>query len=445
MNSFLKQDRLSSWGGVEHKPHYVARPLWRDEAAGLVASQLRMGRPLLATGLRRSYGDSCLNSGGALLDMTSLDRIMSFDPETKLLRAEAGASFDLILRLLVQRGFFLPVVPGTRFVTLGGAIANDVHGKNHHRNGTFGRWVKRLMLLRSDGREIELTPDDPTGLFQATIGGLGLTGIILWAEIETVPIGSSWIAAETIPFESIGEFFRLAQVSEAGHEHSVAWIDCVARGEALGRGIFIRGNHAPSGPRDAGLKAPWATVPFDLPGTLLSRHTVGAFNALYFQHKKRRAGSSIMPVPAFFHPLDGIGRWNRIYGRRGMYQYQSVIPPAQQEDVTTEMLRAISRSGQASFLAVLKTLGPQPSPGFLSFPREGTTLALDFPNRGETTLQLMAQLDEIVLKAGGRLYPAKDGRMPARMFKAGYPEWERFAPHIDPALRSDFLARVTAT
>ncbi|WP_421693227.1 FAD-binding oxidoreductase [Aestuariivirga sp.] len=420
-------------------------PLWRDETTGLVSSQARLGRPLLATGFRRSYGDSCLNTGGALLDMTSLARIMAFDPSTRLLRAEAGASFDLMLQLIVPRGFFLPVVPGTRFVTLGGAIANDVHGKNHHRNGTLGRWVKRLMLLRSDGQEIELTPDDPTGLFQATIGGLGLTGIILWAEIETIPIASSLIEVETIPFEGIGEFFRLAKDSETGYEHNVAWIDCVAGGKNLGRGIFTRGNHAPSGPRDVTARAPKASVPCKLPGYVLNQHTMGAFNSLYFNVRKHRAGPDTVSMLSFFHPLDGVGHWNRIYGPRGMYQYQSIIPPASQEEATCEMLKTISASGQASFLAVLKTLGRLPSPGLLSFPREGTTLALDFPNRGETTLRLMARLDEIVLKAGGRLYPAKDGRMPARMFKAGYPDWDRFAPHIDPGVRSDFLARVTAT
>lgn len=443
MSPFQQQDRISSWGGVRWEPHLVARPQWPDEVAGLATAQAAAGRSLLGTGLRRSYGDSCLNSAGALLDMTALDRVISFNPATRLLRAEAGASFAALLQLLVPRGFTLPVLPGTRFITLGGAIANDVHGKNHHRNGTFGRWVRRLKLLRSDGCDVELGPDDPSGLFHATLGGLGLTGIILWAEIEVTPLSSGLIDAEIIPFESVEEFFRLARESDASHEHHVAWIDCFASGEHLGRGIFTRGNHAKAGPREAGLDAPKAAIPFHLPGLLLNRHSMRSFNALYFHQQCRGAGPRSMTLSAFFHPLDGLAQWNRIYGRRGLYQYQSVIPPKSQTEATREMLKDISRSGQASFLAVLKTFGAIASPGLLSFPREGTTLALDFPNRGDVTLRLMARLDDIVREAKGRLYPAKDGRMPARMFHAGYPAAEDFARHIDPALGSDFWARVS--
>jgi FAD/FMN-containing dehydrogenase len=438
----MPSDDILSWGRVLRARHAVARPRWRDELPGLIKEGTDAGGKLLGIGLRRSYGDSGLNPDGVVVDMTSLDRVIAFDPETRLLRAEAGMSLDAVLWLMVPRGFFLPVTPGTRFVTLGGAVANDVHGKNHHHTGTFGGWVRRLGLLRSDGREIELGPADDTGVFAATVGGLGLTGLIAWVEIEMVPIASAMMEVETTPFGGLDEFFSLAAESDAAFDYTVAWVDCVASGDALGRGIFSRARHAASGSLATPPFRGRSSLPIDLPGFVLNPATVKAFNALYCMNGRRKAGRATVPYDPFFYPLDAIGAWNRMYGRRGLYQYQSVVPPPAAHDATEAMLQAIAASGEGSFLAVLKTFGDKPSPGMLSFPHPGTTLALDFPNRGASTLALLDRLDTIVRDAGGRLYPAKDGRISAGMFRAGYPNWSDFARYVDPGFSSHFWRRV---
>lgn len=440
--TFHVTNAVRSWGGVLQTTHRVASPTWIDEMPSVLANARNAGMSLLAVGLRRSYGDSGLNPAGSLIDMTGLDRIVSFDPSSRILEAEAGVSFSTILRLILPHGLFMPVTPGTRFVTLGGAIANDVHGKNHHGHGSLGRWVRRIQLLRTDGTETTLTPADPTGLFSATIGGMGLTGIITRAEIELMPVASTLMDSETVPFGNLADFFAVARDSEAGFAYTVAWIDCFARGAELGRGHFVRGNHSAQGFGMPRLGEPRLRIPFAFPDVVLNRNSVGAFNALYHRLKGKQRRAKV-PLAPFFFPLDGVANWNLIYGRRGLYQFQSVVPVAAQEDATRDMLAAISASGQGSFLAVLKTFGSLASPGLLSFPRQGTTLALDFPNQGEVTLKLMSQLDDIVLAAGGRLYPAKDGRMPAHMFKAGYANWEDFARHVDPGMGSSFWSRVT--
>lgn len=440
---FVPSDDLVSWGRVLRARHEVARPQWRDELPALLDEGTEAGRKLLAIGLRRSYGDSGLNPDGAIIDMIRLDRAIAFDPETRLLRAEAGVSLDALLGMLVPRGFFLPVTPGTRFATLGGAVANDVHGKNHHRAGTLGRWVRRLGVMRSDGGTVELGRDDNNGLFAATIGGLGLTGLIAWVEIEVIPIASAMMEVETIPLAALDEFFPLAAESDGAFDYTVAWIDCLARGDALGRGLFSRARHSASGPLVPRKKRSGLSLPFDLPGFVLNGVTVSVFNELYYRNGRRKAGRASVPYEPFFYPLDRIGRWNQLYGRRGFYQYQSVVPPEAARDATRAMLEAISAAGEGSFLAVLKTFGDRPSPGMLSFPRPGTTLALDFANRGASTLKLMDRLDAIVREAGGRLYPAKDGRISAAMFRAGYPDWEDFARHVDPSFSSAFWRRVS--
>lgn len=442
MTSFLDRSDILPWGRIPRLQMRVAQPSFRDELAGLVEIGSHGPHGVLATGLRRSYGDSCLNGDGAVIDMLGLDRFISFNRTTGRLVAEAGVSLADILRLVVPAGYFLPVTPGTKFVTLGGAVANDVHGKNHHRAGTFGRWVRSLNLLRSDGVERTVDADDPTGLFAATIGGLGLTGIITRVEIELVPITSSNMDVQTIPFTNLAEFFRIAAESELSHEYTVAWIDCLAEGPTLGRGIFTRARHSSNGPLLAGHQV-GPGVPFDAPGFLLNRLTLSAFNEIYY----RAAGRPREQITAFapyFYPLDAIGNWNRLYGRRGFYQYQSVIPEADAEAVTKQALGAIAKAGCGSFLAVLKTFGDVPSPGLLSFPMKGTTLALDFPNRGATTLSLLDKLDAIVREAGGRLYPAKDGRIPPAMFLAGYPALDRFKTHIDRGMSSTFWRRMNS-
>ena len=427
-----------SWGRIAPVSAHAAQAVWRDALPVVEGERL-------AYGLGRSYGDSCLLGGGTMIETRGLDRLISFDRETGLLVAEAGLSLDALLRFSVPRGWFLPVTPGTRYVTLGGAIANDIHGKNHHRAGTFGRHVKRLTLHRSDGRVLELSPEENPSLFAATIGGLGLTGLISVVALQLVPIQTAFIDAELIPFTNLPEFMALSAESEAGYEHTVSWIDCAAGKQHAGRGIFIRGNHSPGDPHERiPHQAPKLSVPVDFPEFCLNRHTVGAFNTLYYH----RIGGSRKGVrqhySPFFHPLDAVNGWSRIYGKRGFYQYQCVVPFDGGLEAMTEMLRRIAASGQASFLAVLKTFGDLPSPGLLSFPRPGITLALDFANRGESTLALFRDLDSIVRTAHGAWYPAKDARMSPEDFRASYPALDRFLPHVDPAFTSDFWKRMTA-
>jgi FAD/FMN-containing dehydrogenase len=440
VTDFLSRSDVLPWGRIPRTDTRMARPSFHDELDGLIAEGSDAPNRLLASGLRRSYGDSCINGGGAMIDMIGLDHFVSFDRSTGLLVAEAGVSLADILKLVIPAGYFLPVTPGTKFVTLGGAVANDVHGKNHHRAGTIGRWIRRLDVMRSDGAERSLSPDDTTGAFAATIGGLGLTGVITRVALELLPVASSSMDVQTIPFRDLSEFFALAAESEATHDYTVAWVDCLASGRALGRGIFTRARHGNDGQLRVHSTA-GPSVPLDAPGFLLNRLSLSAFNEIYYRLAGRPRQTTMSYSP-FFYPLDAVGSWNRLYGRQGFYQYQSVVPPTNAGPVTAEMLRTIAKTGQGSFLAVLKTFGDVPSPGLLSFPMKGTTLALDFANRGPSTLSLLDKLDAIVREAGGRLYPAKDGRLPSAMFQAGYPALERFRPHIDPGMSSTFWRRM---
>ena len=397
---------------------------------------------MLAYGNGRSYGDSCQNEGGTLLQTRGLDRFIHFDPESGLLRCEAGVLFDDILRLIVPAGWFLPVTPGTRFVTVGGAIANDVHGKNHHQAGSFGRHVRCLELLRSDGSRRVCSATDHAGLFAATIGGLGLTGLITWAEIQLARIPGPWLAVETLRFRNLDEFFAINDDSTPDYEYTVAWIDCLAPAGQRGRGLYSRGNFvrglagAPHAPRRS------LRVPFTPPFPLVGGPGLKLFNRTYFHRPlKRRTLTHYQP---FFYPLDAIGDWNRLYGPRGFVQHQCVLPPEGARTALTELLEVIATSGTGSFLVVLKTFGELPSPGMLSFARPGVTLALDFPFRGDSTLRLLDRLDCIVAEAGGAVYPAKDARMSAANFRRFFPNWPTFSAQTDPAFSSSFWRRVTA-
>jgi FAD/FMN-containing dehydrogenase len=433
-----------SWGRTLRAEHHVARPAFADQVRPAMREARGAGLSLLPVGLGRSYGDTNLNPGQALIDMRGLDRFIAFDRETGVLRAEAGASLGEILKLVVPYGWFLPTTPGTRFVTLGGAVANDVHGKNHHSAGTFGRHVRRLALLRTDHPDLlEIGPDAEPELFAATVGGLGLTGLILWAEIQLVRIGSTSLVQRVEPFGGLADFFRIAREAEGRWEHTVAWIDCTAGGSRLGRGLFNMANWAEDGERRAHDHRTGPSLPFEAPGLALNPLTLKAFNALYYARGRMSAGTSRVHYTQAFYPLDAIGRWNLLYGPRGFFQHQCVVPHAEAPDAIAALLTRIARSGEGSFLAVLKNLGDRPSPGLLSFPRPGVTLALDFRNKGPETLALLADLDEIVRSAGGRLYAAKDGRAPAAMWRAGYPELARFAAFVDPAFNSAFWRRVS--
>src|SRR5690349_9060852 len=272
---YHRNDKFTSWGRVLRAPHQVAKPYFPDELPELVSS-LAEGGPGLAVGLRRSYGDSNLNPNGRIIDMSGLDRIISFDRATGLVRAEAGISLSQLLRVLVPAGFFLPTTPGTRFVTLGGAIANDVHGKNHHSAGNFGNSVTRLALLRTDGSVRELTPGDP--LFRATVGGLGLTGVIEWVEFRCTPIRSAFLEAEDTMFGSVAEYFDLAAEKKDRYEHTMAWIDCLASGSGLGRGVFSAANWSLRGDLQPHSEEPKLGLPVDAPGFMLNPLSVKAHN-----------------------------------------------------------------------------------------------------------------------------------------------------------------------
>jgi L-gulonolactone oxidase len=438
--AFRPTDSLASWGRVVRATHQVARPRFPDELGALV-SDLNAGQPGLAVGLRRSYGDSNLHPGGRIIDMTGLDRMIAFDRAKGVLRVEAGVSLSQCLRIIVPAGWFLPTTPGTRFVTLGGAVANDVHGKNHHSAGSFGNSVMRLKLRRTDGSAQELAPGDP--LFHATVGGLGLTGVIEWVEFRLAPIRSAWLEAEDTPFGNISEYFDLSREKKDGYEHTMAWIDCLAGGSSLGCGIFSAANWSLRGQLTPHGEEPKLGLPTDAPGFLLNPVSVKAHNILRREIKKAGAGPYHPHYDPFLYPLDGIANWNRLYGSRGFYQYQCVLPPGAAQEGVAALLKLTAASGQGSFLAVLKDFGAVPPQGLLSFPCEGTTLALDFQNQGESTLKLMSDLDRIVAEAGGRLYPAKDGRIPAKMFQAGFPKWQEFRAHLDPGLASAFWKRVS--
>ncbi len=398
----------------------------------------------LPRGNGRSYGDSCLTPGGTLLHTRRLDRFIAFDPASGLLDCEAGVLLDEIIELVLPQGWFLPVTPGTRYVTVGGAIANDVHGKNHHRTGSFGDHVLAFDLLRSDGSRTTCTPsggDDD--LFAATIGGLGLTGVITRATLRLRRVPGPWMEVENIRFDSLEEFFALSRESAYSHEYAVAWIDCLARGSSRGRGHFTRADHASAlGGGPGALVQRQLSMPLTPPVSLVNRLTLRPFNQLYYWRqpvRRRRSRSHLLP---FFYPLDGIRHWNRMYGPRGFLQYQCVIPPSEAAAGIAALLEEIARSGHGSFLAVLKEFGHRSSSGMLSFPRPGTTLALDFPHTGDAVLRLLDRLDRVVDDAGGAVYAAKDARMSASSFRRAYPRLDAFRKHLDPRLISGFWRRV---
>lgn len=431
---------MTSWGRVQH----FSTPIIELNSRSFPLPELPLDTPhLLPYGNGRSYGDSCLNQGGALLDTRRLDNFISFDHASGILACEAGVLLDDILRLVVPQGWFLAVTPGTRYVTLGGAIANDVHGKNHHVAGTFGNHVYRFELLRSDGRRLLCSKTENADWFGATIGGLGLTGLITWAEIKLRRIGNPWMDVETIRYQKLDEFFVLCDESDRDYEYTVSWIDCASKGKQLGRGLFMRGNHAPASAEPGKARRGSFTFPVMPPVSLVNALSLKTFNALYYHKQLTKVSRRLQHYEPFFYPLDGIHGWNKMYGPRGFYQYQCVLPMAVGRDASAELLREIGSSGLGSFLTVLKLCGSSVSPGMLSFPQSGVTLALDFPNRGDILCRLFARLDTIVRQAGGRIYPAKDGRMPGDMFRTGYPQWQAFSKFIDPRFSSGFWRRVT--
>jgi len=438
MASVGKKREYLSWGRYP-KPHTQSALAIRSLAEPLPI--LKSPHTVLPYGLGRSYGDSCLNDGNMVIPMAGFDHFISFDPTTGVVRAEAGTSLAAILETFVPRGWFLPVSPGTKFVTLGGAVANDIHGKNHHVAGTFGRHVRRFELLRSSGERLICSPTENKELFCATIAGLGLTGLMTWIEIQLIPIRSPYLDTRTTKFRNLDEFFDVSKESDALFEYSVSWVDCTSEGQNLGRGLFMAGNFSE---KTKPGKRPNLSLPFpcEAPGWLLNSLFMKSFNTLYYNKQRARVVDGLTHYEPFFYPLDAILNWNRMYGRRGFFQYQLVVPFEQDRSIIKEIFTRITRSKRASFLAVLKTFGDIASPGMLSFPRKGVTLALDFPNDGAPTLELMNELDSIVFAAGGALYAAKDARMSSESFIASYPRWQEFSSYIDPAFSSSFWRRV---
>ena len=398
---------------------------------------------MLPVGAGRSYGDVCLLENGTLLKTRGMDRLLHFDPQTGVLRCEAGVTLAEILDFGVPRGFFLPVSPGTKYVTIGGAIANDIHGKNHHVAGTFGCHVLRFELVRSDGARFVCSPTENADWFSATVGGMGLTGLISWAEIRLRPIVSRKIQYKGTKFVGIDEFVALSKAS-THVEYTVAWIDCVATGNNFARGIFMEGDHSEQPEPLQRSKEPWLLLPLDVPEFALNKFSIGLFNTLYYNKQLGKEKTSLVDYEPFFYPLDSLLHWNRMYGKSGFLQFQCVLPwEADQQMGIINILKAITVSGLGSFLAVIKVFGDVPSPGMLSFPAPGITLALDFPVR-EVSFDLLDRLARITQEHGGRMYPAKDARMTAEQFQAFYPQWQAFARYIDPAFDSAFWQRVTA-
>lgn len=430
--------RTLSWGRCFRYAHDV-RALSRlsDEASSPFGARL----PTLFHGAGRSYGDVALNANGDLCLTMAADNLLSFDKTTGRLRAQSGLTLGELNKITIPHGWIIPVSPGTKYVTLGGAVANDVHGKNHHVAGSFGTHVSALGLIRSDDQSLDCNRSENADLFAATISGLGLTGYISWVEIQLKKISSSNLYVENIRYPNLDRFFELSAES-ADWTYTAAWVDCFSSGTKLGAGIFTRARFADDGVLIAERVRKSTTFPCEMPSILLNKYTISTFNWLY----KRRPGASFAGVQHYhglFYPLDQILDWNKLYGRRGFYQHQSIIPMRESHAGVSALLKAIRKSGQGSFLAVLKRHGPETSPGLNSFPLDGVSLALDFPNQGEKTRRFLRRLDAIARDHGGRMYPAKDGVMTAETYQSSYPNWSRLEALRDPNLSSSFWRRVT--
>lgn len=403
----------------------------------------------VARGNGRAYGDAAIGAVRTI-GMTGFDRVRSFDPATGRIRLEAGVLLSDLIDTFGPRGFLPFVVPGTRFVSVGGAIAADVHGKNHHCEGGFGRYVDSILLRTGQGEVIEASREENSDAFFATIGGMGLTGVILEATMRLRPAETGWIRERVISASDLDAAMRALDAGDSA-TYSVAWIDCAARGRDLGRSLIYLGEHARRDELADGADAfpagknPGLSVPIDFPSMTLNRTSIRAFNELYYRMGARRAGGSrVVSLYPYFFPLDAIAGWNRIYGRRGFLQHQCVIPEARAREVLRDILDRVAKRGDASFLAVLKKLGQ--GDGILSFPLPGYTLALDFPVKGDI-LNFLDEIDRLVVAAGGRLYLAKDARQSRAIFEAGYPALSRFnaiRKSLDPAgtIRSKLSQRL---
>ena len=433
--------RAHLWGWGRTNPT-VADDITVD-AHALVAALKEAGpRGALARGLGRSYGDAAQNGGGLIVRLAPGGGDVVLDPATGMATVGAGVSIDELLRIIVPRGFFIPVTPGTRFVTIGGAIASDIHGKNHHVDGSIGNHIESVTMMLADGSTVAMGPDHTPALFWATVGGMGLTGVMLDATIRLLPIETSRMRVDTSRVADVDALFATMSDGDDDVRYSVAWIDLVAKGRHLGRSVLSRGEHAVLGDLDAKqAAAPFAYGPHQLiavpplvpPMGVLNHASIAAFNECWFRKTPKHRVGEIQGIGAFFHPLDLVGSWNRLYGKRGMVQYQFVVPFGE-EDAMRTVVERLSASGAASFLAVLKRFGAA-NPAPLSFPRAGWTLALDVPAASRGLGDLLHGLDRVVLDAGGRHYFAKDAHMTPDAVRRGYPrldEWKAIRNEVDP-------------
>lgn len=429
---------MTGWGRTAPTAARVIRPRTYEEAAAAVLAGGARGS--IARGLGRAYGDAAQNAGGAVLDMTGLDRVRAIDAEAGVVVCEAGVSLHRLMEVLLPLGWFVPVTPGTRYVTVGGAIGADIHGKNHHGSGAFSRHVRALDLLTADGEIRTLKPADE--LFWATAGGMGLTGVILSAELRLHPVQTSLMTVDTERADDLDDLMARLSATDHRYRYSVAWIDLLARGARTGRAVLTRGDHAPleALPRRARgaplrFKAPqFPPAPRHFPEGLLTRTSVAAFNEFWYRKSPRLRTGELQPIPKFFHPLDGVPHWNRIYGRGGFVQYQFVVGHGQ-EEALRRVVRRIAHRGCPSFLAVLKRFG-EADPGWLSFPLPGWTLALDIPAALPGLGGFLDELDEEVAGAGGRVYLAKDARVRPEVLEGMYPRLPDFRAlrrELDPA------------
>ena len=421
--------KLKSWGLLNIFDHEI---IFLNHLSS-IALTIKQTKNFLPFGMGRSYGDVCLNPNGKLLVTKRLDRFIYFNKQTGKLVCESGVLLGDIQKYCLPFGWLLPVSPGTQFVTLGGAIANDIHGKNHHKSGSFGNHVLKFSLIRSNGQTLICSPKKNKDWFRATIGGIGLTGVIGFAEIQLKKVKGSMLDAEVITFDSLKDFFLLANSSEKKWEYTVSWIDCLYS-KGL-RGVFMRANHSKNASINLAERE-GISIPINLPFSLFNYATLKAFNACYYFYNKLKNKRRYVNYDSFFYPLDRIHHWNRIYGKKGFYQYQCVFDSKVSFEATEAMLDIIRRSREGSFLAVLKTFGPIKSLGLLSFPKAGVTLALDFPNKHTKTLKLFKELDAVVKKYKGRIYLAKDAHQSKDLFVIGYPNNKKFSRFRDPGISS---------
>jgi len=428
--------RISGWGRYP----VVDTQMMTARNADDICRATRGASGFVARGNGRSYGDAAMGTHRTIAT-AGLDRILNFDPETGVVTVEAGVLLATLIEAYFPSGFFPFVVPGTRFVSVGGAIAADIHGKNHHRAGGFGESLLSLLLATADGSLLRASRVENPDIFAATIGGMGLTGTIIEATLKLQPVETGWIQQRTEVAPNLAAAMTALEKGDSA-TYSVAWIDCVAKGAGLGRSLVFFGEHAGiddlSGPARADrfpkINAPRLSVPLEFPEFALNRWSLTAFNELYFRLGARRGPDPLLvPAGAYFFPLDAVGQWNRIYGRRGFIQHQCVLPIKTAPETLAEILGRIGARGTGSFLTVLKKLGP--GSGLLSFPFAGYTLAIDFPMSSDL-LEFLDELDRLVVAAGGRLYLAKDARQSRATFEAGYPGLKSFRDirhSLDPA------------